>query len=145
MEGTSTPGYELTLLIVSEMFTINICVVRSDFLWLSRDVPLEKCQVILVQNTSGEYIGTKSTCGKAPIYVGPVPKMSVNKKKKSPSIVQTSTPLRTSEKDPLDVSGFMDQTVSPIVLKSGNEEELDKIDEENDSNPQENGLKVEDK
>ena len=101
--------------------------------------------MILVQNTSGEYIGTKSTCGKAPIYVGPVPKMSANKKKKSPSIVQTSTPLRTSEKDPLDVSGFMDQTVSPIVLKSVDEEKTDKIDEENDSNPQEIGLKVEDK
>ena len=148
MEGTSTPGYELTLLIVSDMFTINICVVRSDFLWLSRDVPLEKCQVILVLilvYLSGEYIGTKSTCGKAPIYVGPVPKMSVNKNyKKSPSIVQTSTPLRTSEKDPLDVSGFMDQTVSPIVLKSVDEEQLVNIDEENHSNPPENGLQVED-
>ena len=127
MENTPTPGYELTLLIIAHMFNINILVIRSDFLWVSRNVPIHKCQVVLVQNTSGEYLGTKSTCGAPVVNVGVVPKISVNKKK-SPSLVQTSTPLRSSTKDNLDVTGFMSQTMSPIIPPVSSQDDGKKSD-----------------
>ena len=72
MEGTSTCGYELTLLILSQMFNIAILVICSDFLWVSTQVPPRECPVVIIQNTSGEFLGTKSMCGVHPVSVGTI-------------------------------------------------------------------------
>ena len=61
MEGTPTCGYEITLLILSQMFNIAILVIHSDFLWVSTQVPPRECPVVIIQNTSGKFLGTKST------------------------------------------------------------------------------------
>ena len=53
MEGTPTCGYEITLLILSQMFNIAILVIHSDFLWVSTQVPPRECPVVRIQNTSG--------------------------------------------------------------------------------------------
>ena len=81
MEGTPTCGYEITLLILSQMFNIAILVIHTDFLWVSTQVPPRECPVVIIQNTSGEFLGTKSTCGVHPVSVGTVPKISIKKDK----------------------------------------------------------------
>ena len=80
MQGPPTYGYEITLLILSQMFNIAILVIHSDFLWVSTQVPKREFPVVIIQNTSGEFLGTKSMCGVHPVNVGTVPKISVNKR-----------------------------------------------------------------
>ena len=81
MEGTSTSGYEVTLLILSHMFSINILVIQSDFLWLSSSMAPIDCNVVIVQSTSGDFLGTKSTKGSKLVNVGTVPRIYVNKRR----------------------------------------------------------------
>ena len=83
MEGTSTCGYEITLLILCEMLKIQILVIRSDFLWVSTSVAPRECGVVIIQNTSGEFLGTKSTCGAKLVNVGCVPWIYVEQVQKS--------------------------------------------------------------
>ena len=89
MEWTPASGSEITLLILCRMFNISILVLRSDFIWLSKNVALLKCDVVLVQNCDGHFLGTKRLGGQL-VDIGEVPQYKVNKRK-SPSI-QTSTP-----------------------------------------------------
>ena len=114
MEGTSTCGYELTLLILSQMFNIAILVIRSDFLWVSTQVPPRECPVVIIQNMSGEFLGTRSTCGVHPVIVGTVPKISVNKKR-SPVLVNSSTPDDYSQKHAQEFDNMLKEKLSPIA------------------------------
>ena len=114
MEWTTTCGYEITLLIVAHMFKLPITVIRSDLIWVSEDIPLKECKVFLVQNTSGEFIGTRSSDNIPPVFVGTVPKISVNKKRSEVNM-ETSTPVRVSNDDNADLGNFMSQSLSPII------------------------------
>ena len=113
MEGTPTCGYEITLLILSQMFNIVILVIRSDFLWVSTQVPPRECPVVIIQNTSGEFLGSKSTCGVHPISVGTVPKISVNRRR-SPILVKSSTPDDYSRKHAQEFDNRLKEELSPI-------------------------------
>ena len=60
-------GLEVTLLILSQMYRCGIMVIRSDFVWLSHNIKLELCPIIIVQNATGQFMGTHV---KKPLYVG---------------------------------------------------------------------------
>ena len=121
MEGTPTCGYEITLLILSQMFNIAILVIRSDFLWVSTQVPPRECPVVIIQNTSGEFLGTKSTPGVHPVSVGTVPKISVNKRR-SPVFVKSSTPDDYSRKQVKEFDNMLKEKLSPIPGDDNNAE-----------------------
>ena len=59
MFNIRTCGFETTLIIVSIMLGIDICVLHPGFVWLSEDVPPYKCPVVLVQDINGRFYGTK--------------------------------------------------------------------------------------
>ena len=122
MEGTSTSGYEVTLLILSHMFSINILMIRSDFLWLSSSMAPRDCNVIIVQSTSGEFLGTKSTKGSKLVNVGTVPRIYVNKRRSPIAVkeMKTSTPLDLSRKKSSEICDNMSVSVSPITASQGN-------------------------
>ena len=61
-----TSGLEVTLLILSRMYRCGIMVIRSDFVWLSRNIKPELCPIIIVQNATGQFMGTHV---KKPLYV----------------------------------------------------------------------------
>ena len=86
----ATCGYETTLFVLSKMFTVNICVIRSDFVWVSSDVHPTQCPVILIQLNDGKFCGTKPS---RPFDVGMVPNIHVPKLGVR-KFVQTSTPGR---------------------------------------------------
>ena len=69
-----TCGYEITLLLLSQMYSVDIVVIRPDFVWLSRPVTPITCGIVLVQDASGNFLGTKT---KNPVYIGLVPKISL--------------------------------------------------------------------
>ena len=122
MEGTSTCGYEVTLLILSHMFSINILVIRSDFFWLSSSMAPIDCNVIIVQSTSGEFLGTKSTKESKLVNVGTVPRIYVNKRR-SPIAVKetkTSTSLDLTCKKSSEICDNISVSVSPITASQGN-------------------------
>ena len=43
MEQSIICGYEITLLILDHMYKTDIAVIRSDKVWMSRDVPVMCC------------------------------------------------------------------------------------------------------
>ena len=51
-------GLEVTLLILSRMYRCGIMVIRSDFVWLSHNIKPELCPIIIVQNVTGQFMGT---------------------------------------------------------------------------------------
>ena len=111
MECGATSGAERTLLILTCMFKISIAVVHGDFIWLSENMESCKCDVVVVQNCDGHFVGTKRTDGRL-VNISNVPKYQVNKKKSS-ALVGTSTP-----KDGVELgikSKVAEPTVSPIV------------------------------
>ena len=70
----TTCGYEITLLLLSRMYNVDIVVIRPDFVWLSRPVAPITCGIVLVQDASGNFLGTKT---KNSVYIGLVPKISL--------------------------------------------------------------------
>ena len=121
MEGTSTSRYEVTLLILSHMFSINILVIHSDFLWLSSSMAPRDCNVVIVQSTSGKFLGTKSTKGSKLVNVGTVPRIYVNKRRSPMAVkeIKTSTPIDLSRKKSSKIGDKLN--VSPITASQGNE------------------------
>ena len=73
MYNMQTCGLGTTLIIVSIMLGIDICVLQPDFVWLSEDVAPYQCPVVLVQDVNGRFYGTKTT---NPIYIGLVTKVN---------------------------------------------------------------------
>ena len=109
MTCKATCGYETTLFVLSKMFTVNICVIRSDFVWVSSDVHPTQCQVILIQLNDGKFCGTKPS---RPFDVGMVPNIHVPKLGVR-KFVQTSTPGRWQESSELK-SALQRTDMSPI-------------------------------
>ena len=70
----TTCGYEITLLLLSQMYNVDIVLIRPDFVWLSRPVAPITCGIVLVQDVSGNFLGTKT---KNLVYIGLVPKISL--------------------------------------------------------------------
>ena len=70
----TTCGYEITLLLLSQMYNVDIVLIRPDFVWLSRPVAPITCGFVLVQDASGNFLGTKT---KNLVYIGLVPKISL--------------------------------------------------------------------
>ena len=95
------------------MFNITILVICSDFLWVSTQVPPRECPVVIIQNTSGKFLGTKSTSGVHPVSVDTVPKISVNKRR-SPVLVKSSTPDDYSRKQAKEFDNMLKEKLSPI-------------------------------
>ena len=70
----TTCAYEITLLLLSQMNNVDIVLIRPDFVWLSRPVAPITCGIVLVQDASGNFLGTKTN---NPVYIGLVPKISL--------------------------------------------------------------------
>ena len=70
----TTCGFEITLMILARMYNVDIVVIQPDFVWLSRPVAPITCGIVLVQDSSGNFLGTKT---KNPVYIGLVPKISL--------------------------------------------------------------------
>ena len=109
MECGAMSGSEIALLIMARMFKISIGVVRGDFMWLSENIECKRCDVVLVQNCDGHFVGTKRLDGRL-VNIGTVPKYQVNRRKTSPSVA-TSTPNTISS----TACAIAEPTVSPIV------------------------------
>ena len=62
-------------------------VIRSDFVWLSHNIKPELCPIIIVQNATGQFMGTHV---KKPLYVGEFVESFACVRSKKPII--TSTP-----------------------------------------------------
>ena len=56
------------------MYNVDIVLIRPDSVWLSRPVAPITCGIVLVQDVSGNFLGTKT---KNPVYIGLVPKISL--------------------------------------------------------------------
>ena len=61
-------------MILSQMYNVDVVVIRPDFVWLSRPVAPITCGIVLVQDLSGNFLGTKT---KNLVYIGLVPKISL--------------------------------------------------------------------
>ena len=68
----TTCGFKITLMVLSRMYNVDVVVIRPDFVWLSRAVAPITCGIVLVQDSSGNFLGTKT---KNPVYIGLVPKI----------------------------------------------------------------------
>ena len=90
-----TCGFETTLLILAHMFKIPILVIRQDFVWISSKVAPIMCPVVLVQDETGFFLGTRTP---NPIYVGSVPVVTVPYSIMNEGLFATSTPSRTSNR-----------------------------------------------
>ena len=90
-----TCGFEMTLLILAHMFKIPILVIRQDFVWISSKVAPIMCPVVLVQDETGFFLGTRTP---NPIYVGSVPVVTVPFSIMNEGLFATSTPSRTSNR-----------------------------------------------
>ena len=89
MQNTMTSGLEVTLLILSRMYRCGIMVIRSDFVWLSHNIKPELCPIIIVQNATGQFMGTHV---KKPLYVGEFVESFACVRSKKPIV--TLTPQR---------------------------------------------------
>ena len=123
MKYTPTCGFDITLLILSIMFKIDILVVRSDFLWVSGEVAPNQCQIVLVQGCNGSFLGTKKNDGTHFVNVGEVPKIVVNKCKNKNSI-NTSAPLTNSKSKAATLQRTMEDQLSPIIRERVNAGDL---------------------
>ena len=123
MKYTPTCGFDITLLILSIMFKIDILVMRTDFLWVSGQVAPNQCQIVLVQGCNGSFLGTKKIDGSHFVNVGEVPKILVNKRKKKNS-VNTSTPITNSMAKAATLQKQMEEQLSPIIHERDNAGDL---------------------
>ena len=107
-----TCGYEVTLLILSEMFKVPLLVIRADMLWLSRNVKPIDCPIVLVQKINVRFLGTRT---KTPVFVGTVPRIKLTVKQSETSHITHSTPARNTEGSSKQLENLMGQVMSPIV------------------------------
>ena len=114
----TTCGYEITLLLLSKMYNVDIVVIRPDFVWLSRAVAPITCGLVLVQDSSGSFLGTKT---KNPVYIGLVPKIALPDpnviRSKLHQLTQQSTPIRPMQQHNKAFRKF-GGGLSPILDKS---------------------------
>ena len=89
-----TCGYEVTLLILSQMFKVPFLVIHSDMLWMSQNVRPIDCPIVLVQSVHGRFLGTRTN---KPVYIGTVPRIKLTVKKNVTKEIMHSTPVRKSQ------------------------------------------------
>ena len=107
-----TCGYEVTLLILSEMFKVPLLVIRADMLWISRNVKPIDCPIVLVQRMNDRFLGTRT---KTPVFVGTVPRIKLTVKRSETSHITHSTPARNTEGSSKQLEKLMCEVMSPIV------------------------------
>ena len=117
MHNCETCGYEITLLILTHMYKVPILVIRSDMLWLSSNVTTLDCPIGLVQNSYGQFLGTKT---KYLVFVGDLPKVKFPKKLKAKKCARIvlSTPVQNNNLNAVKF-GSSQQILSPILDESG--------------------------
>ena len=116
MEQSIMCGYEITLLILVHMYKTDIVVIHSDKVWMSRDVPVMCCPIVVVQNLNGEFLGMKVM---RPWFIGGVPSIRFKKDKKSTFKLHTLTPIKNNKGGSVKIALQSDLGVSPIfVVKS---------------------------
>ena len=47
-------------MVLSRMYNVDVVIIRPDFVWLSRAVAPITCGIVLVQDSSGNFLGTKT-------------------------------------------------------------------------------------
>ena len=112
MYNNQTCGYEITLLLLSMMYMVPILVIRSDMLWVSQNVMPADCAIVLVQNSVGQFMGTKS---KYPVFVYEIPKIRLRQVRANIrrfGLVH-STPLRSGSNAEF-MEGSIGAMLSPI-------------------------------
>ena len=107
-----TCGYEVTLLILSEMFKVPLLVIRADMLWVSQNMKAINCPIVLVQKLDSRFLGTRT---KTPVFVGTVPRIKLTVKKSESSHITHSTPARNTEGSSKKLEKLMGEVMSPIV------------------------------
>ena len=75
----TTCGFKITLMVLSQMYNVDVVIIGPDFVWLSRAVAPITCGIVLVQDSSGNFLGTKT---KNLVYIGlvlkiPLPDLNV--------------------------------------------------------------------
>ena len=118
MRSCKTCGYEIILLIMTHMYKVPILIIRSDMLRLLSNVTAVDCPIVLIQNSSGQFLGTKT---KYPVFVGDLPKVKLPRKRKNKktNVIKHSMPLR-KEKTSGEKFGSADEILCPIVDVSSN-------------------------
>ena len=109
-----TCGYEVTLLILSQMFKVLFLVIRSDMLWMSQNVRPIDCPIVLVQNVHGRFLGTRT---KKPVYIGTVPRIKLTVKKNETQEIMHSTPVSKIQGSQNHFQTLGEELFSPIVHK----------------------------
>ena len=62
MMRTGTCGYEMTITILCQMYNVDCCVIRDDFVWVSKaDVHPIDCKIVLIQVGDRQFWGAKVT------------------------------------------------------------------------------------
>ena len=122
----TTCGFEITLMILARMYNVDIVVIQPDFVWLSRPVAPITCGIVLVQDSSGNFLGTKT---KNPVYIGLVPKISLPDRNvirtKLQEIRYQSTPNRPIRSQDESFRKF-GGGISPIVEHSSRKSKANK-------------------
>ena len=109
-----TCGYEVTLLILSQMFKVPFFVIRSDMLWMSQNVRPTECPIVLVQSLDGRFLGTHS---KKLVFIGAVPRIKLSVKKNDTQHIMHSTPARKSQGSEKEFQPLGEELFLPIVEK----------------------------
>ena len=109
-----TCGYEVTLLILSQMFKVPFLVIHSDMLWMSQNVRLIECPIVLVQSVNGRFLGTRT---KKPVFIGTVPRIKLSVKKNDTQNIMHSTPARKSQGSQNEFQPLGEEIFLPIVDK----------------------------
>ena len=107
-------GYEVTLLILSHMFQVPFLVIRSDMLWMSQNVRLIECPIVLVQSVNGRFLGTRT---KKLVFIGTVPRIKLTVKKNDTQNIMHSTPARKTQGSQKEFQPLGEEIFSPIVHK----------------------------
>ena len=107
-------GYEVNLLILSQMFKVPFLVIRSDMLWTSQNVRPIDCPIVLVQSVHGRFLGTRT---KKLVYIGTVPRIKLTVKKHETQEILHSTPVRKSQGSQNHFQTLGEELFSPIVHK----------------------------
>ena len=133
MYNNQTCGYEITLLLLAMMYMVPILVIRSDMLWVSQNVMPADCAIVLVQNSVGQFMGTKS---KYPVFVYEIPKIRLRQVRANIrrfGLVH-STPLRSGSNAEF-MEGSIGAMLSPICDTSTSKKSENIQQEDTKSDP----------
>ena len=133
MYNNQTCGYEITLLLLGMMYMVPILVIRSDMLWVSQNVMPADCAIVLVQNSVGQFMGTKS---KYPVFVYEIPKIRLRQVRANIRRIGLvhSTPLRSGSNAEF-MEGSIGAMLSPICDTSTSKKSENIQQEDTKSDP----------